>query len=81
MELILNFFLLIALLGLLTCLFFLHRNQKVYDVRIFILNNHYDLYDYLPSYDEMIYSTKSLDFNYWVNKCRQLKEYEKVLNK
>lgn len=44
----------------------LKRNNKVRDLRLWFIDNHLDLYDKLPAYENMLYSTKPLTKEYWL---------------
>lgn len=36
------------------------RNQQVYELRLWILNNRYDLYKRLPDYETMVYDKRPI---------------------
>jgi len=73
--LILTAFLTISLFGIIYCVLqivkntrLLKRNEKVCDYRTRILRRSMSEYESLPSYDEMLYSSKPLEDIYWINK-------------
>ena len=68
------FYILMTLLSLCSLALFIlpilmFRNNATYNVRIRIINERYELYKYLPSYDDMYYSFSSLKYEYWVKYC------------
>jgi len=58
---------------ILYCLFIIlfiiimYRNRKTFKIRISIIETNYELYEYLPSYNDMLYSFKPLTKAYWVD--------------
>jgi len=46
---------------------FLYRNFRTYKLRIWFIENKWDLYNYLPKYDKMLFSFKPLTKAYWVD--------------
>ena len=56
-------------LSMMYCAFMIFRNNETYNVRNRILNERYELYKYLPTYDDMLYSFKPMKFEYWINYC------------
>ena len=46
----------------------LKRNKKLLPFRMSILMNHPGIYDKLPTYEEMLYSDKPLEDEYWLPK-------------
>lgn len=63
----------ICILVLLFCLYLLHRNNKVADLREFILYNHpTKLYNNLPSYDTMLFKFWTpLYVEYWIKNIKE----------
>lgn len=73
MDIVLFILLGICTLGIIYCLIMLYRNNKVLKTRLWFIDNHWDLYDFLPSYSNMLYSFKPINRNYWLNYCKNKK--------
>lgn len=44
----------------------LYRNEKIGKVRLWFIENEFDYYDILPSYEYMLHSFKPLSKEYWI---------------
>ena len=66
-EKILLTILVICILTILFCFYMLYRNSRTYNTRVWFINNDYEKYQKLPTYDEMLYSFKPLTVEYWTN--------------
>lgn len=65
MVILLIILLTICGLGIILCFYMLYRNEQVYNVRQYF-NWKTDDYDYLPSYNEMMYSFTPMNKTYWL---------------
>ena len=44
----------------------LYRNSRVYDIRIWFIDNYYQYHDLLPTYSRMMYAFKPVSKEYWI---------------
>ena len=75
-NILIGILLLIGPIIILSAIYFLIRNEKVYKWRIAALNENLNLYKYLPTYDEMLYKY------WWIWNANMFKKMaiEKVQN-
>lgn len=69
MDIFLRIFIIIMCLCLAIiaiCNLLQERNYEVYEFRMEILNESFELYKKLPSYTRMLYSIKPLERKYWL---------------
>lgn len=78
MVLVLLILLNLLMLGFLVLPIVFYRNNATYNVRIKILNEDYNLYKELPKYDDMVYSFKPLNYDYWIKYCENKRNEREV---
>lgn len=52
---------------IITSIYFLIRNERVYKFRNRMIDEHFDIYHKLPSYDTMLYDGKPLKIESYIN--------------
>lgn len=57
----------IGLIMVIYCVKVLIRNNRVYKFRRNIIDNHYEIYDQLPTYEEMIHDGKPLKIESYID--------------
>lgn len=67
MKFIIPILLLVCFLVIILCFVIIQRNNQVLNYRMRILLKSLELYNKLPTYNEMLYSIKPLKDEYWIN--------------
>lgn len=65
MTIIIIMFVLCIIIQIVNVYFFIYRKDKIFELRIKILKENPDIYNRLPSYENMVFSFKKIKLESW----------------